>query len=254
MVNWNDVGVKALITFLAIPVCLWNLTKMPFYMAFNQDGNDFYNSRGIELSINLGHWIEGYRSKQMRTPPFNFLLVHMSLGITVVVMMILSLINKPWRKKYCVPFFWFSIIEGIHAIPASLVNDAGFMILFMVACTGLIGSGIWGFFTKANYDKDPVKAEKELTIQYSIVTVINAFAAILEMPNIISALSSKKETGKFLSYGEEPKEIFGNTLYDKFSENIGRAVFFSFVAIVWFIWPLSLVQLNQSTKAKKKNV
>ena len=39
-------------------VAVWNVSKFPFLMAFNKDGNDVYNDRGIELSINLGHWVK----------------------------------------------------------------------------------------------------------------------------------------------------------------------------------------------------
>jgi len=49
---------KVIMGFVSL-VALWNLSKVPFYLAFNNDGNDCYSdSTGVELSINLGHWFE----------------------------------------------------------------------------------------------------------------------------------------------------------------------------------------------------
>ena len=49
---------KVIMGFVSL-VALWNLSKVPFYLAFNNDGNDSYgDSTGVELSINLGHWFE----------------------------------------------------------------------------------------------------------------------------------------------------------------------------------------------------
>jgi abortive infection bacteriophage resistance protein len=53
----SDFTTKGLIAFLAI-VALWNVTKLPYYLSFNNDGNTAYNDHGIELSINLGHWVK----------------------------------------------------------------------------------------------------------------------------------------------------------------------------------------------------
>ena len=63
-----DLKTKGAIGFMMV-VLLWNLVKLSFYVAYNNDDNDEYNARGVELSINLGHWIKGYRSLKMRTPP-----------------------------------------------------------------------------------------------------------------------------------------------------------------------------------------
>jgi hypothetical protein len=239
---------KLIIGFLLL-VAAWNALKMPFLMAFGNDDNDTYNDRGIELSINLGHWVKGYRSKKMRTPPCNFLLVHMSLGITIVVMMCLSLTNKRWRKKYCVPFFIFSILEGIHAIPASLINEASIgplplVYLFIFACSMLIGMGVWGLHTKFFH---PEQAERNFAIQYTWITIINASAAFLETPEIVAALKSKDpDTGLFKNYGDAPHEKFGNTFYDKFPEKIGRNIFLAFCGLVWVVWPIYLLNIKKT--------
>lgn len=234
---------KVTIAFIAI-IGIWNITKLPYYMSFGNDGNTSYNSHGIELSINLGHWVKGYRSKKMRTPPCNFLLVHASLGLTIVSMMILTLINQAWRKRYCKPFFIFAIIEGFHALPASWINDAGLTPLFLLACGLLIGMGYWGLKTNESYSKDPEKAEKEFLIQYSVITLVNCFAAFLETPNIIAAFKSKEATGTFHDYGDEPHKLFGHTIYDALPEKVGYTIFVLFTVSAWFIWPLLLLDIE----------
>mmetsp|Transcript_5199 Transcript_5199/g.8876 ORF Transcript_5199/g.8876 Transcript_5199/m.8876 type:complete len:270 (+) Transcript_5199:126-935(+) len=240
----SSAWVKAAIAFMAI-VALWNITKLPFLMSFSNDGNVAYNSRGVELSVNLGHWVKGYRSNKMRTPPCNFMLVHSALGLTILFMMILSLINQTWRKRYCKPFFWFAIIEGIHAIPASLANDAGFKPLFLLACALLVGTGVWGLETNKRYFDNEARAEKHLFIQYTVVTIVNSFAAFLEVPNMISAFKSKTADGTFHSHGDEPHKVFGHTLYDALPEKVGMTIFLGFTIAVWFIWPLLLLDLKK---------
>lgn len=242
----SQLAKRSFVIFLAV-VILWNVTKLPFLMAFNNDGNVFYNSHGMELSINLGHWVKGYRSVKMRTPPCNFLLVHSAMGLTLLAMVILVVLKVERRRKYCMFFYIFAICEGIHAIPASIVNDAGLAPLFILACALLIGSGVWGIWTKWVYDKDPAIAEKNMLIQYAIITTVNSFAAFLETPQIIKALKSKDEkTGLFENYGDEPHASFGHTLYDQFPEKIGMTVFIVFTSIIWVVWPILLVTSTQS--------
>jgi hypothetical protein len=53
----KGLGKKVIIGTLLF-VATWNLTKLPFYVSFNNDGDVAYNSHGIELSINLGHWLK----------------------------------------------------------------------------------------------------------------------------------------------------------------------------------------------------
>jgi len=237
----NVYATRALVTFLFV-VSLWNLTKLPFYMSFNNDGDVAYNSHGIELSINLGHWVKGYRSLKMRTPPCNFFLVHATLGITALTMILFTVIKGERRRKYCIPFFIFSIVEGLHILPAAWINDSSFLVaLFTFASLSLVVAGVWGIWTKTTlYEKDPVTAEKYLLYQYIIVGVMNSGAAFLEVPNIMKAFKSKEEDGVFQSYGEEPHFRVGNTFYDGLPEKYGYAFFLIFTTSVWFIWPLLL--------------
>jgi len=238
---------KPFITFIAI-VFIWNVTKLPFYMAFNNDGNEYYNSHGVELSINLGHFVKGYRSLKMRTPPCNFLLVHAGLGLTQLGFMMLSLINTSWRKKYCIPFFIMAILHGFHIMPAAWINDGGFTPLFMTACILLIAMGVWGLYTKSTYEKDPELGEKNFMIQYSAIAFINYAAAFLEVPNIMKAFKSKSEDGEFKSYGDEPHKLWGHTPYSVLPEKVGMTVFLALILIVWFAWPLYLLQFAKPDK------
>lgn len=228
-------------------------------MALGRDGNTEYADHGLELSIHLGYIIEGYRSVRQRTPAFNYLLCHAAMGITIVVMQILCMINQKWRKKHCIPFFVFSILEGIHAIPASIINDSPFLVaLFSTACALLISLGVWGIYTKLTCDEaHPEKAERHFTIQYTVITTINAFAAVLETPNIFNAFKDKDSiTGEFLVRGEvHPHPMVGNTFYDKFDEKFGQVFFFSFISIVWFIWPICILQIKgEGAPAASKKV
>jgi hypothetical protein len=47
---------KTLVLAIFILV-VWNLTKVPFFMAFDADGDTAYEKGGLEGSINLSNWI-----------------------------------------------------------------------------------------------------------------------------------------------------------------------------------------------------
>jgi hypothetical protein len=140
----------------------------------------------------------------MRTPPFNFILVHCIVGITILAMSVLAMTNKYWRKKYCVPFCSFAIFHALHSFPASWINNTPFKPLFLFACTLQTALGIWGIQTGQKYDADPAKADKTLAKVYGGVTFINSAAAVLEGPNIAQAFSFKKANGVFKIIKEGP--------------------------------------------------
>jgi hypothetical protein len=170
-------------------------------------------------------------------------------------MMILTLIKTQWRKKYCVPFFCFAIIEAFHTFPATLINDSAFLVvLFMVACALLLGMGIWGLQTKRTYDEDPAKAEKYFFIQYLTITIVNASAAVLELPNILTAFSDHSKNGVWTNYGDEPHRRVGHTVYDMLPEKVGMTIFVVFAGAVWFIWPLYLLAIKKPNASKMEGV
>lgn len=189
----------------------------------------------------------------MRTPACNFILVHCTVGITILSMSVMAMTNRNFRKNYCVPFFAFTIFHSFQTAPASWINDAGFMPLFMVACLLQGAMAVWGLQTRKTYDQDPAKADKELHLQYGVITFINAAAAFLEVPNIMKAFGHKNQTGEWNVIKEGPHDLYGNTPYDLFPEKVGVAFFVIFTTCVWFLWPLMLakVDLLPSKKATK---
>jgi hypothetical protein len=178
----------------------------------------------------------------MRSCPWNFLLLHSVLGITILIMMILTLLNKKWRRKYCVPFFWFGIIEGIHAFPICYINDSKMRMLFILACFLLVIPGIWGLHTNKTYAKNPERAEKHLLIQYILLTITNAAGGVLEMPRIIGAFKYHSEHNEWESFGDKPHKKVGNTPFDKYgpSKEIWLVIFVLYCVAVGIFWPLSL--------------
>ena len=178
----------------------------------------------------------------MRSCPWNFLLLHSILGITILIMMILTLLNKKWRKKFCVYFFYFGIVEGIHAFPICYINDSPMRMLFILACFLLVIPSIWGLHTNKTYAKNPEKAEKHLLIQYTILTVTNAFGGVLEMPRIVRALNYHSQHNEWESFGDKPHRSVGNTFFDKYGprKEIGLLIFVLYCVAVGILWPLSL--------------
>ena len=128
-------GKKIIILFI-VGLCAWNLTKIPYLISFDStDVSDDYAKHGLEGSINLGHWVEGYHGTKLKSPSINFLAVHSVIGITVLMMMAFSLISPKLRRKHGLLFFIFAILLGVHTLPAALLMDGSFKrILFSYTC------------------------------------------------------------------------------------------------------------------------
>ena len=92
----------------------------------------------------------------------------------------------------------FLLLCNTRGLSCSACFFAGVAPLLLFACAALIGSGVWGLKTNLEYAQDPQKAEKHLLIQYTIITVINSFAAFLETPNIIAKPIMKVEYGRIM--------------------------------------------------------
>jgi hypothetical protein len=236
-VFWN----KALIFVLCF-LSIWTISKLPFYMEY--DAND--REGGTIGSINLVHWLKGFHGQHLRTPAKSFLLLHSILGITVVMMMVLSMVKRKWRKKYGYQYFTISFLLGAHTLPAALLQDIVFTkILFTCTCLWVMASAIYGFKTLSNYDKDPVQAEKELSIEYSLITLGASGAGMAEGLFMIGKFLTKKKTGSFPSYGSEAHSRFGLTIYDKLPEKAAMEIALLFIFIVWFIWPLHILVIEE---------
>jgi hypothetical protein len=238
---------RLLIAFLFL-LPLWTFSKIPFYLGFKNDGNasDPY---GLELSINLEHWITGYHSSKLRCPPFNFILIHVAMGSMVLVLTALTLINKSWRLKYGKYFFIAGFILGLHSVPASILQVGVMYWVFMFANVMCMGLSIWGWVTLRDYDKDPIKADRNLMIQYGVICAIASTAAFLEITNILKRFSYKREHGEFEVVSDIPHPLYGNTFYDNFPESIGLAIFSVWVVVVMFAWPIGLLNLNGGYQA-----
>ncbi|GFH49876.1 hypothetical protein CTEN210_06352 [Chaetoceros tenuissimus] len=179
---------RKILIFFILFLCLWNLSKVPYYIQFDKNGDSDYEKGGLTGSINLVYWVNGFQSSKLHSPACNFLLVHIAFGVTVLVMMAMSLVKTAWRRKY-----------------------------------------------------DPLKAEKELAWEYGLITLGAYGAGFAEYSGIIAKFLYKAEHGVFKAYTElDP--LFGHSIYDKLPECVGMTFFFAWVGIVWFWWPINLLE------------
>jgi hypothetical protein len=191
---------------------------------------------------------QGFHSTKLRAPACNFLLVHVAAGITVLVMMALSVIKREWRKKYAVPFFCFTIFLGAHTLPAALLMDSWFTyILFTFTCLWVITAAIFGFFTLRNYDNDPVKGDRELAWEYGLITLGAFGAGFAESLGIHAKVVFFDANGYWEVFNNnEPHKMWGKTVYSALPERVGMTVFLVWVAAVWFAWPLVLLKIDSN--------
>jgi hypothetical protein len=119
--------------------------------------------------------------------------------------MALPLIKTAWRKKCGVAFFGFSLFLAVHTLPTALMGDSAFTyILFTFTSVWVRASAIWGLSTLKNYDNYPVKAEKHLLSEYSLITLGAYGASFVECFGIAPKFSSKFENGYFPDFGTVP--------------------------------------------------
>jgi hypothetical protein len=81
------------------------------------------------------------------------------------------------------------------------------------------------------------------------VCSIASTAAFLEITNILGRFSYKRENGEFEVVSDKPHELYGNTFYDKFPAWIGLVLFWVWVVVVMFAWPIGLLNLNGGYRA-----
>lgn len=237
---------KFLIFFIGVFLPAWTLSKVPLYLAFEDGGSDAYDARGLGGSINLEQWVEGYRSSKLHSPPCNFLLVHIAFGITVLVMMALTIYNVAWRRKYGNIFFTFSILLGVHTIPSALgMHALPLRILFTFTCLLVITAAVFGFFTLANYEENPVKAEKHLRIEYGLITFAAWGAGFAEFTGIAPKLIYRFKNGAWKTYATSPDPDWGKSIYFRFPESVGVWIFMLTMVFVWMVWPMMLLSLPE---------
>jgi len=242
---------KVLIFFLFFLVA-WNFTKVPYYIGFDANGDTDYEKGGLTGSINLAYWVKGFQSSKLHSPACNFLLVHIAFGSTVLIMMALTLIKTAWRKKYGYYFFTFSILLGVHTLPAAWTMGAAFTkYLFTFTCVWVITASLFGYRTLQFYNTNPVKHEKHLLIEYSLITVGAYGAGFAESIGILSKFIYKAEIGEFREYPDTPDPLFGHSIYDLAPEKVGLTIFFAWAAVFWFWWPIKLLDIDTKVEAKK---
>jgi len=226
--------------------------KVPYYIGFDVNGDTDYEKGGLTGSINLYHWVKGFKSSKLHSPACNFLLVHIAFGSTVLIMMALSLIKTAWRRQYGNYFFTFTVLLGVHTIPAAWTMGAAFTkYLFTFTCLMVTTSALFGYRTLKFYDTDPVKHEKHLLIEYSIITFGTYGAGFAESYGILTKFIYRAENGGgFMDYGNTPDPLFGHSLYDIVPEKVGMTLFFVWAAVVWFWWPIKLLEIDTYVKAR----
>lgn len=241
---------RKLLIFAFIFVCTWNFTKVPYYLAFRANGDTPYEQGGLTLSINLVNWIDGFQSSKLTSPACNYQLIHIALGITILIMMSLTLIKTAWRRKYGYWFFFFAICYSVHQLADALMTPLfPLKILFTGTCIMCFVCGINGFSTLDAYDQDPVKGDKALLTLYGCIAFSACAEFIEEITGIFRKTMYRLDTGEFKQYPTEPNPLFGHTVYDWLPEKVGMTVFFVFIFIFWFYWPIKL--LNIDTKAPR---
>jgi hypothetical protein len=238
---------KKILLFLLVGLCVWNLTKLPYYVAFDPaDATDAYARHGLEGSINLGHWVEGYHGTKLKSPAINFLAVHNVVGITVLMMMAFALVRPRLRRRFGPLFFPFAILLGAHTVPAAWMMDGAFRkYLFTATCVLVIGAALFGLVVLRRYERDPPAAEKRLLIAYSLITLGAYGAGFAEFYQIGSNAIARLRTGLWPDFGALPHALAGNTPYDRIPEAIGWTVFVLWIAIVWLAWPARRLRTNR---------
>ena len=240
-------GKKILLVFL-VGLCAWNLTKLPYYLSYDStDTTNAYVKHGLEGSINLENWLDGYRGNKLRTPAMNFLAVHAVIGITVLMMMAFSVINPERRRRHGLLFFIFAILLGLHTLPAALLMDSTFKkYLFSGTCVVVIGASIYGLAVLRNYERYQPSSEKYLLIAYSLITLGAYGAGFAEFYQIGVNVADYLKTDIWPEFGDLPHKLAGHTLYDRIPETAGFAVFALWIAVVWLFIPIKLFMASRS--------
>jgi hypothetical protein len=239
---------KKTIFFLLIILSAWTSTKIPFYIGFDRNGDDYYDKLGLEGSINLVHWIHSngkYHGSKLKTPAINFLLLHVVIGITLLILIALTLINSAWRRQYGYVTFTFAILLGGHTLPAAMSSDVPWMRwVFTITCIYVIATALLGFRTLSHYDRRPILSEKYLAIQHYIIAFGAWGAGFAELFGIMNNISDKKESGTWPTHGDGPHPLSGTTIYDQVPEQVGWAICGIMIAAMWVIWPMYLLKVE----------
>ena len=251
VVTWIKRVLRQLLIFTILFDVLFNCSKVPYYIGFDANGDTSYEKGGLTTSINLHYWIKGFQSTKIHSPACNFVLVHLAFAPTLLVMMVLSLINNAWRKKYGIYYFTITILLGVHAFPAAwttmyaadteYAKNTPFMVF---TCLMVITTALFGLYTLKTYDNNPILAEKRLLVEYYIITFCALSSGLAKLNGLIEKFLFKMKNGVYIEYGNTPDPLFGHSVYDLIPETFGLAFFLAFTAIVWIWWPIKILQDN----------
>lgn len=243
---------RKLLIFAFVFISTWNLTKVPYYLGFRADGDTPYEQGGLTLSINLVHWIDGFQSSKITSPACNYQLLHIALGCTILLMMSLALIKPAWRRLYGKWYFSFALCYSVHQFADALMTPLPpLKILFTGTCILCFVCARKGFKTLELYDQDPVKAEKDLLTFYGCIAFSACAEFIEEATGIFRKVMYRLDAGEWKQYPTAPSPMFGNTLYDWFPERAGMTVFFIFIFVVWFWWPIKLLSIDTKVAGRR---
>ncbi len=230
---------KRIVLFFLIGLCAWNLTKIPYIVTFDStDTTDEYARNGLEGSINLGHWVDGYHGLKQKSPEINFLAVHNVVGITVLMLMAISLVSPGFRRKWGLLFFSSAIVLGLHTIPAAWAMEGDFKkYLFTATCVEVIVVALWGLVVLRGYERYQPASEKHLLIAYSLIALGAYGAGFAEFSAIGSNVISRLRTSAWPEFGDAAHPLYGQTFYDRVPEAAGWAVFVLWITVVWIVLP-----------------
>ena len=243
---------RKFIIFMLIFLVTWTATKLPYYFQFDPNGDTPYEKGGLTGSINLCHWIPGYKSHKLHSPVNNFLLVHIGFGATVLIMMTLALIDGSYRKRFGRYFFVFGFLLGLHTIPASVtMNAVPLAILFTFVSLLTMTVSVFGYRTLRNYEGEyDAKAERHLAIEYGLVTFFAYGAGFAELAFILLKVRFRLANGYWPSYGDSPDPKFGHGFYFMLPESVGMTIFVGTVIIFWVWWPIKLLKIKNDPASK----
>lgn len=235
---------KKVIIFFLLGLSAWTLTKVSYFIGFDARGTDYYDRLGIEGSINLVHWLHGdggYHGTKLKSPAANFFLVHIFFGVSVLVLIALTLIRPTWRRKYGYFTFSFALLLGGHTLPAAFRSDITWMRwVFTITCLYTMLAALLGYNTLRLYDRNPTLCEKHLALEHHVIAFGAWGAGFAELFGIMHNIKEKNASSNrhWPETGDGPHPMAGHTVYDRLPEKVGFTIFAILVTLFWVVWPL----------------
>eukprot|EP00521_Asterionellopsis_glacialis_P007741 CAMPEP_0195284310 /NCGR_PEP_ID=MMETSP0707-20130614/2554_1 /TAXON_ID=33640 /ORGANISM="Asterionellopsis glacialis, Strain CCMP134" /LENGTH=325 /DNA_ID=CAMNT_0040343635 /DNA_START=57 /DNA_END=1034 /DNA_ORIENTATION=+ len=233
--------------FLVAILPLWTITKVPFIMAYDPEG-EWAKAHGFPATINFVFWLTGnggFQAVKMKSPAANFFLVHVFFGITSLTMIAATLVNGSLRKRWGYVTLIMGALLGAHSLPAS--DRSKFWPIFVPDCFVMCTTCIWGCYIIYNYPKKDLAKQKKAEEKLEQLHYAQAFGAwgagFAELgTNIIPACIHLWKTGVWKPWPDEPNNETGTTVYDWLSEDVGYTLFLWLCLIFWIVTPMYLLK------------